>query len=162
MPSAIQTQPDHARLIGMVTAEWSLVELMLSSLFSTLLDTDYARAHAVFFSFQSHRAQFEVVKAVGAVALAEQPDRLVELKQLLSRIETVARRRNDFAHGLWGVCPTTGVVRLINMGKPHRGLDEVRLSDLHAVADEIASIVEDLHRLHARLAGFEHLLETGR
>ncbi len=145
----------------MITAEWSLVELMLSSLFSALLDTDDARAHAVFFSLQSHRAQFDVVKAVGAVALGEQPHRLAELKQLLSRIETVARRRMTLPTASGGFSDD-GVVRLINMGKPHRGLDDVHLSDLQAVADEIASIVEDLHRLYARLAGFEHQLETER
>jgi hypothetical protein len=162
MPTVIQTQPDHARLIGVITAEWSLVEMMLSSLFGVLLGAEQSRAYAAFFALHSHRAQFDVVKAVGTVALSEQPDRLAELKKLLSRIESVARRRNDFSHGCWGVSPTTGAVNLINMSKPERGLDDVRPSDLQAVADEIASIVEDLHRFYTRLAGFEHLLETSR
>jgi hypothetical protein len=162
MPSAIQTQPDHARLIGVITAEWSLVEMMLSTLFGALLGTEHARAHAVFFALQSHRAQLDVVKAVATVALAEQPDRLADLKRLLGRIGTAATKRNDFSHGLWGVSPTTGAVRLINMRKPHRQLDHVSPGDLEAVADEIASIVEDLHRLYSRLAGHEHLLEITR
>jgi hypothetical protein len=158
--AAIQAKPDYARLIGVITAEWSVVEMMLSAIFSGLLGASYERASAVFFALQSHRAKFDAVNAVGEVTLRDQPNRLTELKQLMRRIATVAKERNDFSHGLWGVSPTTGDVNLINLGNPRRGKDSISLDDLQAVADEIADIVGGLHQLYLRFAGFERLLNS--
>jgi hypothetical protein len=108
---------------------------------------------------QSQRAKIDAVRAAGFVALANQPDELTEFKELLSRIGATASRRNDFAHGLWGVCPTTGAVNLINFGKPHRNRDDVSVADLEAISGEIGSILSGLHRFCLRHAGFEHLLD---
>jgi hypothetical protein len=148
VPSFIVEKPDYARLIGTITAGWSVAEMLLSLVFSFLLGTDHTRAHAVYFTLQGHRARFEVVKA----------DRLAEFRELLSRLSTVTKERNTFAHNLWGVSPT-GAVNLINMGNPNKDRMYIGLDDLQAVADDISGICEDLHRFSLRLWKREDLLD---
>ncbi len=161
MTAAISVKPDHARLIGEITAEWSVVDQMLGALFCALMGVEQTRGFAVFNTLWSHRAKIEAVRAAGQVALADQPEQLAEFRELLDRIGATASRRNDFAHGLWGVSPTTGAVSLVNTGKPHRNLDEVSIGDLEAISDEVGRIVVNLHTFYLRHLGLEHLMPAG-
>jgi hypothetical protein len=98
---AIANQPEFAIRFGIITAEWSALELHLCFLFRCLLGIDAARAEAVFFTVTNNRSRREMVASLAAVVLPEGDELRNRVDRILRRIKNAAARRNAIAHSIW-------------------------------------------------------------
>jgi hypothetical protein len=107
---AIAKHPDYANKLGIITAEWSGLELHLCYLFQFLLATDRERAEAVFFTLTSNRSRREAVASLANLLLPEGSELRHRTDRILRRVSSAATRRNFIAHAIWhfGEAPGSG------------------------------------------------------
>jgi hypothetical protein len=99
---AITRHPDYANKLGIVTAEWSGLELHLCLPFQVLLGVDSARADAVFFTLTNNRARRrEAIASLAKLLLPEESELRDRTDRVLRRVRNAATRRNALTHGVW-------------------------------------------------------------
>jgi len=103
-PLALDSRPNLAALIMRHIATWSQTEILLGGILAIVLRLEQAIAFAgvqMYLRLSSAEARRSVLDAAAKAMLAT-PD--YELFSLTMRaIKPVRSRRNDFAHGFWGI-----------------------------------------------------------
>ena len=95
-----------------------------------------------------------MLNAVAAVVLGAGSELSVELNDLLSRIQTTARRRNEFVHDTWLVAQTTKrEVMQFRLSGNEIGseMEPLHRNDLTQLTDQILRHIHSLNALQAKI-----------
>jgi hypothetical protein len=138
--------PEHLKLIGLVTANWALVELNLCLLLCFMSNLDWPAARALLLTPTGNRLRTDMLWNF-ALSQKFSVESMKELKVCLSQVRNCAARRNELMHNYYGM-GGAGVVMHKLPAKP--STDEpklVPLADLQKLADDIADAYAQLQKL---------------
>ena len=94
-------RPELALLAMKVIAEWSILESFMQGLFVAMLGANPGPAAAIYAALTATATQKAAFKALAKSALSSDDERDV-FDAILMAFDTVAKIRNDIAHGVWG------------------------------------------------------------
>jgi hypothetical protein len=140
--------PDYANKLGIVTAEWSALELHLCFLFQNLLGVASERAEAVFFTLTNNRARREAIASLAKILLPEDNELHDRTNRILRRVRNAATRRNSLAHGIWhfGEVPGSGSAIAFNREKGILTTSPVELKTLDQIIAQVRVLRSDVHQ----------------
>jgi hypothetical protein len=147
---AIERHPDYALQIGIITAEWSILEANLCMLLQHLLGVDDVRASAVFFSLGNNKARRDIVANLATAVLPPESDLRGRINSVVRRIQGAASRRNKIAHGMWGFWPgeaDSGSLSGLDRKTGRLTGEWIRVRDLKAIRAQIAEASHEIWRL---------------
>lgn len=154
-PSALEACPDHARLLGLIVAEFSTVEHMLAVVIAPVVaPLECEAVHLLIASAPTSSARLHLMRA-----LFRKRDRSSDEREamgdLINSVEKLMVRRNLYAHAHFGLTPTRELV-ILNLR--HMWTEEIvgrvvsveemqeLYADLHQTALMISGIYTDLLR----------------
>jgi hypothetical protein len=132
--------------LGEINLEWDEIEFSLWHIFDTVLDTNWLKSYAIFFSQQSHRARRDMLEALTRHAWMNNPERKKQFAALMGRVKRAAKKRNEIAHGLWIDAPPDSDEKVLRLSiRPYYG-DSPQLTseDLIRSRDQIRALGADL------------------
>lgn len=145
---------DDLRAIGRITANFALLELMISNCIGSLLGTDGPTGQIVTaeLSFSHLATLFSSLYR----NRTSDPQAINELKNLLSLVAKAEEQRNKVTHSIWGADPAGGkLARLKTTAKRSSGLkyqvQEMTTEDLNEIADFISKVATDVTEFMGRL-----------
>lgn len=156
----IDGYPDHRSKIGLVITDFASLEQRLCLTLWELIG-DPSRADAVFWSLGSAKARCDVVRGVANEVLVgtDTMHRLkLELVVCVKLFLTAAGKRNDLAHGQWGVPTTGGTDPFVSIKRPATRSPvferKYTITQLQAIADEICFAEQRTGLLNGALGYF--------
>jgi hypothetical protein len=152
----IAHHPNYANKLGIVTAEWSALELHLCFLFQNLLGVDSQRAEAIFFTLTNNRARREVIASLAKILLSEEHELRNRVDRILRRVRNAATRRNEVAHGIWhfGEAQDSGSAIAFNREIGILTTSTVEVKILDQIISQIRVLRRDVHSLSIDIRGF--------
>lgn len=99
--AALLKRPQHAAALGRIFTGWSLIEAAVAGILGHLMHDNQRAAIALLGQFSTNNARLEAVKKV-ATELVDAGE-LPAFLALMGRVKIHAKKRNDIAHGVWGV-----------------------------------------------------------
>lgn len=138
---------EHLQAIGQITVNFALLEGEISSFIGVWLSNEEWLGHAV-------TSELPFRKLAGLLSsiyreMAEKPEQIETLDDLLKRAFIVEEKRNIITHSLWrrGNTPQT-IIRIKRTAKVSKGLrhqkEELSVDDLNRIAEEIAEVAHDI------------------
>jgi hypothetical protein len=101
---AIEHRPVAAQIVARCITHWTIVEASSADLLAVMLKANTEPAIALYLTLQNARAKSDALEAISATTLKAQDLKLV--RALLTHKTSVEKRRNDLAHGVFGVSNT--------------------------------------------------------
>jgi hypothetical protein len=98
---ALSQRPDLAAIVLSCIAQWAQAEIKLGSLLGALMRSDKAIAVSMYLRLTNAEARRSVLDAAAATSLND--DDYTLFATAMKAIKPIRDRRNDFAHGLWGI-----------------------------------------------------------
>jgi hypothetical protein len=102
-PAAIESVPELARRIGLITTAYSFLEYQFGRTFAKLLEGKAGAAAAMFHALTSTSAQRGAMNAAAEVELSGED--LLIFRCIAAIASSIGKRRNPVVHGLTGFCP---------------------------------------------------------
>lgn len=102
-PRAFLKDPKLAALVMQVIGNWAVIEALLAQILTVAAKAEYAMVAGMLSALNSSQAQRDATIAGLEAELTDDDFRL--LKAVLATTSDSQRRRNQFAHHLWGSCP---------------------------------------------------------
>jgi hypothetical protein len=103
-PTAIRDRPTLTAHIMSVIAACSHLEAELGRLLSHFLGAEPGVGMAMYLALSGGEAKRSVLNAAASEALDGNPVDLVTFKLVEKATKPIRKRRNEFAHGIWGTC----------------------------------------------------------
>lgn len=128
-----------AAVIACTISTWAITEQQLASLLAHFLRSDVRAGVSMFLKVSSPEARRSMLDGAAKASLS---DKNYELFSLVSRaIQPVRKRRNEYAHGLWGVSADLphhllwtpqedAIMRFAEMQEAELNVDPRRFADL--------------------------------
>lgn len=115
--STLDNQPEHLRLIGLISVEMSNLEIWLADVFCDVCAGKPTIMQAVYFAPRAAMLRVDMLidAAKAAMALKEEEFREIDLLRAValgSRAKRLLEKRNKIMHGAWSVVPETKEVHL--------------------------------------------------
>lgn len=142
----LEHAPQHLKLIGLVTANWAILESDICRLICFMSDLDWPAARALLMTPTSNKMRTDIVWNF-AVSQKFSPDSLLLLKSCLNTVRKCAERRNEIIHNFYGI-GLDGVV--MHKSSARRNQDEskaVSEEELLKLAEDIADCGIGLNKL---------------
>ena len=100
-------EPSLLALGARQVATWSKLEITRTQMLALFLDWDFERVYAMFGELTGGRQRKDVIEAavLSACDSNRQDPRFLMFARTFRALEPVEKRRNEFAHWLWGVSP---------------------------------------------------------
>lgn len=92
------SEPEFARLIGLVVERWSLLEKRLAGTLACLLDGNKTAAEVIFYTVVSNKTRLDIIEALAKKLVPDGPEKDGVLK-LLDRADRLNKSRNNIIHG---------------------------------------------------------------
>ena len=103
--AVLQVNPILSTLAMEFIATWSYVDLELTHLTTRLATTDFEILSEMLSTLRGGRT--DAIAAAVRVALADRPRDFFLFNAVLKKARAVEKRRNRYAHCLWGINPST-------------------------------------------------------
>ena len=100
--SLLESAPEHLKLIGLVTANWALVELNLCRLLCFMSELDWPAARALLLTPTGNRLRTDMIFNF-ATSQQFSSESLKKLEECLGRVRGCASRRNELMHNYYGM-----------------------------------------------------------
>ncbi len=97
----IEDRPKAAALVGRIVTSWADIEIQCARLLAELMGTNIPAAAAVFGSIRNSRSQHDALRAAAETVLNRKD--LLLFNAYIKRKEALEKKRNDLAHGCFGV-----------------------------------------------------------
>jgi hypothetical protein len=94
-------RPELAAMVAQAICAWSSVESMIGNILAKMLGAQSRPAVSMFLALNSASAQRDAITAAAKSVLDD--TRLELLLAVFMLAKPWAKRRNDFAHGIWGI-----------------------------------------------------------
>jgi hypothetical protein len=149
----LDNAPEHLTFIGLIAANWAILESSLCHLLCFMLDIDWPAARAILYTISSNKTRRDVIWNV-ANSQHYSAESLKQLEKALQKVKRVAEQRNDFMHYTYGIA--AGGVVVQHKPNPREARDEVRTitaRELEQLAIEIAIATELINKLPAAFHG---------
>ena len=143
----------EARWIGIVMADWTVLEAEMEGVFRVALNLDYDRSKIAYYAIQNLAARRDMISA----ALEEfhkNSGADMAWKQLLPDLKKGAEARNRCAHAIWAEHPKTGVLQMrttISKGVYVRPRKRYSINNLRQSANLIASVAGRMNQVQQLL-----------
>jgi len=146
--TSLKDYPELAKTIGIIVAEYGLLELQMYLVFGILSDSKPEDSYKEFFHLQKSHLRKELILKAAAKAQIK-PEYLKALNRLLRRFASAANRRTEIAHASYA----------IQKGKMHRLRFVLGEPVLEPVTDAVLQrTVNQYHILHNDLLAFAALI----
>lgn len=178
-------RPEMASIIARCLLTWSLVDVEMSLILGTLLDSRSDAAVAVYLSLQNARAQRDALSSAASIRLDGQD--LAMFKAVMAIHKSSSSERNDLAHGIFGVisnepdqliwCPSAKFAAWLTRANqkawnletdidpqapPRKELFIYTKADLEAMFTQFSFVFDVVSRLHMALSPIEGSRDFGR
>ena len=100
-PFVLIQRPELALYVMGVISAWSHVEIALGRILANCLLAESSAGLAMYMSLSGGAAKRAALEAATSQSL--NPDKLALFTLIMKAIKPVRERRNDFAHGIWGI-----------------------------------------------------------
>lgn len=100
-PDALEDRPELARHIGVIASMWTYLELQLVELLSAMLNIEAPLATVMCVAIRNDGARDAAIKAAAEYSLNE--TELGDFEDVIEKMKTPRKQRNDVVHGLWGI-----------------------------------------------------------
>jgi hypothetical protein len=144
--SLLRSAPEHLKLIGLVTANWALVEMNLCRLLCFMSNLDWPAARALLLTPTGNRLRTDMLWNFAA-SQRFSAESLKELKACLDDVRDCAKRRNELMHNYYGIGGAGVVMHKSSAKKNTEDTKLVPLGDLQKLADDIADAYSQLQNL---------------
>jgi hypothetical protein len=157
-PSALETCPEHAKLLGLIVSEFSTVEHMLAVVVAPVVAPLESEAvHLLIASAPTSSARLQLMRALFRKRDRSSDERKA-MGDLINSVEKLMVRRNLYAHAHFGLT-RTGELVMLNLKHMWTGeivgrlvsIEELR--DLYADLRETALMVSGVYTVLMRDAG---------
>lgn len=98
---SLKERPALASHIGLITAMWSLIDVQLAHMVSTMLHADAEIAATLLGGIRSEPVKLAAIQAVAEERLSS--ELLAEYTLLMKEFKSVSKARNDVVHKIWAV-----------------------------------------------------------
>jgi hypothetical protein len=132
----LEHAPEHLKLIGLVTANWAILEADVCRLLCFMSDLDWPAARALLLTTKSNKMRTDIVWNF-AVSQKFSDESLKRLRDCLNAVRNCAERRNEIIHNFYGI-GLNGVV--MHKSSARRNKDESR----PVSEDELLKLAEDI------------------
>lgn len=137
----LERAPDHLKMIGLVAANWAILEHRMCHLLCFITGMNWPAVRAILYTIASNRLRRDVIRNV-AFSQGYDQESIAMLDKVLTKIGRVAKRRNDYMHYHYGIAKD-GVVQ--HKPDPRSSTDEsytVTERQLENLAEEISMASE--------------------
>jgi hypothetical protein len=111
--------PEHARYIGMLIGEWSILENKLAVLTALYVSKSASVILPMIYAVESSHARLESMRGALSVVLANHPKLHAETEKLFDVARGMLTQRNKYAHALYGRNRLTGdLIKVGTRGDP--------------------------------------------
>jgi hypothetical protein len=144
---------EFAPLIGKINMSWGDCQFFVYIIFVHLMGYDPTKAEPIFFALKTDRAQRDITTALAGVVLGKHPKLLRKITTTFGNLETMAGRRNDVIHAMWGIQYDTLEPGLLAgsssrlRGKPFKATLEETHTAIFAIAQKLSEIITDLEEI---------------
>ena len=142
-------------ILGVLIIRANLVEDALVSMLTALLETPRERAEALFYASQNMKARLDMIQAVASKA-GLSPGDLQFFADVIKKVESVSRQRNQLVHGEWEF---KGDKFSVQERKP---LARAGKQQPMASYESIVSLVTQFHDVAVEIGLFVTALATSR
>jgi hypothetical protein len=101
--SPLESQPEYAQAIGLISVETGVMELLLGDLLAALLGTPTRLGQLIYLTPQSYSARLQILKNVAEYFLEEGGKGIKTINGLVKRAKSRIQFRHDTVHSVWGV-----------------------------------------------------------
>lgn len=98
---ALSQRPRLTSHVMKCIAQWAQTEIKLGSLLAALLKSDLAAGTSMYLRLNNLEARRSILDAAAATTLNSENYTLFAMT--MDALKPIRKRRNDFAHGLWGI-----------------------------------------------------------
>jgi hypothetical protein len=125
--------PDHALILGQMTATWAIIEYRISHVFTWMIGCSPLHGAAAYYALQSMQARTGMMRAL--MQYLHSDDERAEIDIILSRLGEIATVRNTYMHTPWmRRGKDTYLMRQIGQRFPHGFKKPVSIVELTAEA----------------------------
>jgi len=114
-PRILDEYPDHARLIGLIIAEWAHIEWRLVFTLQNYFEDDALAVESMLFTVESSRARLQVLQIGFAHVLSQ--DVLPRAELLIKRAGEILKLRNRYAHAIYGKDNDSKELAIVTRGR---------------------------------------------
>jgi hypothetical protein len=150
MHSPIESSPDHIRLLGIITARWATLDIILSEVLAQLIGHPLT-GQALYFCSNSQRLRFDLIlTALHLSGLLQNTQK--EHERILSRIGDLWSRRSEIVHNphiASAIGPHADFSSLITrpLRKQYQETKPLKLKELREHADAVSTVGDELLEL---------------
>jgi hypothetical protein len=102
---------EHARQIGIIAAQGSVLESEVELLFNTLLGSRYNVSKIIYYAMLSFAPRLNIIQNMIADNYHDDEDIARQWGQLRHAVDMAAGKRNRIVHAIWAKNPTTGALQ---------------------------------------------------
>lgn len=134
----LDASPEHLKYIGLVAANWALLEGGLCRLLAFMADMDYPGARAIIYTITSNKVRRDII-ANFAASQGFSKESLKELDKVLGKIKRLATKRNDYQHYAFSIAAKGEVLLKKPSARDNTDFkSSVTVDDLKNHAEQIA------------------------
>jgi hypothetical protein len=141
---ALERNPDFAMHLGVLTAQYAVLEHSVVEIISLALNENYPAAYAIANKAWQQSARLQLARDLIASASLG-PEKTATVLSLLERAEKINVRRNKYIHGLWGVREDSNQVVITS-----RLYSKVEQREIEI--KELATAISEIRELHSEIS----------
>lgn len=144
---------DHARWIGVIIANWSILESELEGIYRVVLGLDYDRSKINFYAIQNWVTKRDIISAT-LEHLYPATSILKDWKDVQSELKKATEMRNNAAHAIWAESPinkTLQMRRTHSQGVYSRPKKSYSVNNLRQNAQYIAAVAGKLNLIQQQM-----------
>lgn len=142
--------PQFHALVGEVAISWATVEHLLMMLLASLLHVPRPVAEAVFYTVTANKVRREIISNTTFAIFGKDHDLTKRTAKLMDALSKIAKRRNDFAHSIWGAMKKpdgTSVAATAQYWKGDVTITPVKESEVKALIPRMTAISTAIYHL---------------
>jgi len=149
MISPMSDSPDHAAALGVMLANFAILESSLLRLMQLALNSTQGQAASIYNGIISVPAKLDIIQEL--LIHSKLPGELCEeITKLLTRARRLNKRRSEYVHASWGVGFKEGALTIISSGLS-RGQEpkhrDIKASEIQRLADDLGELSWEISAL---------------
>jgi hypothetical protein len=145
---------EHARQVGIVTAQGAVLEAEVEMLFNIVLGSRYNVSKIIYYALTAINQRLNIIQSLIADNFDGDAEIADEWGKLRNAIDNAIGNRNRVVHAIWAKSPTTGALQrrsVVSRGAYRREKVDVSISDLEAIASELAEVAGRVNQFASRV-----------
>jgi hypothetical protein len=142
--SALESFPEYARAIGMITAEIARLEMALADMLAALLHIDRHFGHIIYLTPKANFARIEILENVVRDSIKDGSIGRNLLESFIARARASMGKRHEYMHNVWGTDNKNDVSRRPLPYRETKPFTQVPLTELTGEIDKIRRLIDEV------------------